>query len=164
MAISLSGTTLSPPTLPGWLATVLQQAHIEPWQLILIFDATELAALAPARSTLEALRTMGCHLALDGVDGVHAGEGLSGEAQADILLMTPSLSRRAQPESLERHIVAALCQVAHLRRQRVVARAVEGDAQRQHLRQLGIDALQGRDAGQAIPLAELLSSEGEKKE
>ncbi|MGY0162994.1 EAL domain-containing protein [Edwardsiella tarda] len=164
VAISLSGTTLSPPTLPGWLATVLQQARIEPWQLILIFDATELAALAPARSTLEALRAMGCHLALDGVEGVHAGEGLPGEAQADILLMTPSLSRRAQPESLERHIVAALCQVAHLRRQRVVARAVEGDVQRQQLRQLGIDAVQGRDAGQAIPLAELLSSEGEKKE
>ncbi|AOV97610.1 diguanylate phosphodiesterase [Edwardsiella hoshinae] len=159
VAISLSGATLSPPTLPGWLSMTLRQTHIEPWQLILIFDAAELAALTPARATLEALRVMGCHIALDGIDGVHAGEGRSGEAQADILLMAPSLSRRVQPDSQERHIVAALCQVAHRRRQRVVARAVESEEQGQCLRQLGVDALQGGDIGQAVSLAALLPAD-----
>ncbi|MDA6075992.1 hypothetical protein O0544_01315 [Edwardsiella anguillarum] len=51
---------------------------------------------------------------------MHAGG--QPELDADILQMTPALSRRLGADSAEQYIVTALCQVAHLRRQTVVAR------------------------------------------
>ncbi|UBU80048.1 EAL domain-containing protein [Edwardsiella piscicida] len=163
VAIPLSCAGLSPPTLPALLESVLGQYRIEPWQLILTFRADQLAALAPAPSALSVLRALGCHVALSGIDFVHAG-GQPESLDADILQMTPALSRRLGADSAEQYIVTALCQVAHLRRQTVVARGVDSEAQRARLKQLGVDAIQGRLAGVPIPLSALLPAAETAKE
>ncbi|MBW7982111.1 sensor domain-containing phosphodiesterase [Enterobacillus tribolii] len=155
-SVNLTPSTLVRPTLVHDIAELLQTHQVEPYQLILEITETNVAqSLELAKQTLASLRQLGCRIAIDDFGTGYASYDRLKHIEADILKIDGSFIRPLADSLLDQQIVAAMCQIARLKKLTVVAEYVETEAQRLQLKVLGVDYIQGYLLGMPVQLSEL---------
>ena len=147
---------VSPEFLVQVEALLEAHPHVAPK---LCFELTETASidrLSQARAFIEAVRALGCTVALDDF-----GSGLSSFAYLknlpiDILKIDGMFVREIDRNPLDRAIVSAITDVARSQGKRTIAEWVESDAVKACLQEMGVDAVQGFAIHHPSPLREVI--------
>ena len=158
VSINLSGQSLGDGDLPNFIATMLDEFGIKPD--CISFEITETVAFRDmdlAVSTMNAIKSLGCHLSLDDF-----GTGLSTftylkELPVDYLKIDGSFVRNILEDRISHAMVAAINQIGHVMGLKTVAEFVENDAIRDRLIEMRIDYLQGYAIARPVPLEEYLA-------
>ncbi|MFI8416546.1 EAL domain-containing protein [Serratia sp. NPDC078593] len=156
-AINLSPSSLCRPTLSRDVCDVLKHYQIEPYQLV--FEVTESHLMQDvdyATITLRELRKIGCRIAIDDFGTGYASYDRLRVLEVDTLKIDGSFVRGMLANPIDQQIIASICKVAIMKRLTIVAEYVETEQQRDALRALGVDYMQGYFIGQPQPLASLL--------
>ncbi|MCP1367797.1 EAL domain-containing protein [Halomonas sp. BBD48] len=104
-----------------------------------------------ARQTLEALRTLGCHIAIDDFGTGYSALSYLQELPVSVLKIDRSFIQALSTESRQGGaILAAVSGLARELGLKVVAEGVETEGQRQALAQYQVDLLQGYLTGRPV--------------
>ncbi|MEO8242011.1 MAG: EAL domain-containing protein [bacterium] len=145
LSLNLSGASLGDPDLWPFIAGLLAESGVPGAQIQ--FEITETCVISDmlvARAFIEAVRNLGCRVALDDF-----GSGLSSfnylrSFPVDCLKIDGAFVRNViDPDSIDRVIVDAIVDVAHRLDLTVVAEHVDNTEVLQTLRDLGVDMVQG---------------------
>ncbi len=155
-AVNLSGASLKDPEFRNMLLKHLQEnAAMGPH---LCFEITETAAignLSVVNGFIEAMRGYGCRFALDDF-----GSGLSSfsylkNLKVDYLKIDGAFVRDIAVNSIDRSMVEAIHRIGRQMGLKTVAEYVESDDVLAHLRQMGVDYVQGNGIHVPEPLENL---------
>lgn len=164
-AVNLSPSSLCRPSLCQDVRTALEQYQIEPYQLVLEVTESHLVQdVKYAKSSLKELRQLGCRIALDDFGTGYATYDRLKELHVDILKIDGSFVRDMLTSKVDYQIISSICKVALMRRLSIVAEYVESAEQRDALKSLGVDYMQGYFIGQPQPLVSLVAPEALPKE
>ena len=142
--INLSGTSLNDQSFLAFVENELDSKVKNPG--CICFEVTETAAIAnikQAQNFIHAIKSLGCHFALDDF-----GSGLSSFAylkdlEVDYLKIDGSFVRDVASDSKDRSIVEAISQVGRSMGIRTIAEFVEDEKTIAILKELGVDYGQG---------------------
>jgi len=159
--VNLSGDSFADPALLPWMEAALAAAAIPPRCLAL--EITETAAvtdLEQARRFVEALRRLGCELAIDDF-----GVGFSSfyylkQLPIDLLKIDGSFIQDLARNPVSQHLVLAILGMARGLGIRCVAECVEDEETLAWARLHGIDYAQGYHVGRPRPAREVLPGIG----
>jgi EAL domain-containing protein (putative c-di-GMP-specific phosphodiesterase class I)/GGDEF domain-containing protein len=155
-AVNLSPSSLCRPMLSQDLRTLLRHYRIEPARLMLeVTESHLLQETDCASASLQALRALGCRLAIDDFGTGYSSYERLKMLQVDTLKIDGSFVRGMLTNPLDRQIIASICEVAQLKRLRIVAEYVESEEQFEALKTLGVSYMQGYYIGRPQPLAQL---------
>ncbi len=157
VAINLSAQSLNDPTFVPFVRDLVKASPI-PAQRI-HFEITETAAvthMAAAGKVVQALRELGCAVALDDF-----GSGLSSftylkHFPVDYVKIDGSFVRAIEASDPDRLIVDSIHTLAHNFGARTIAEYVENPAILERLRAIGVDYAQGYGIGRPQPLKHIL--------
>ena len=152
--INLSATSLSDQELSVFIHEQLQIHAIAPSRVC--FEITETAAIADfdyASRLIQALRNMGCKVALDDF-----GSGMSSFAylkalKVDFVKIDGEFVRSMLDDEMNSAIVEAVNTIGHIASIETIAEFVENDAILQQLKKLGLDYAQGWAVGYPQPFS-----------
>jgi EAL domain-containing protein (putative c-di-GMP-specific phosphodiesterase class I) len=138
----------------------LRQYQIEPYQLVLEVTESHLVQdVKYAKNSLKELRQLGCRIALDDFGTGYATYDRLKELHVDILKIDGSFVQDMLTSKVDYQIIASICKVALMRRLSIVAEYVESAEQRDALKSLGVDYMQGYFIGKPQLLASLVPME-----
>ncbi len=151
--LNLSGTSLSDQGLREFIGERLAETGLSPSRIG--FEITETAAIADfdcARDLIQTLRGFGCKVALDDF-----GTGMSSfsylkSLSVDFIKIDGSFVRRMEEEAVDRAIVEAINNIAHISGIRTIAEFVENEAVMRRLREIGVDYAQGWAVARPAPM------------
>jgi len=154
--VNLSAKTLQDDEAIRSMASALETSRIPPGKLVV--EITETAAIVNVAQTLtsiEALRSCGCRLALDDF-----GVGFSSlyylkRLPIDFLKIDGTFIRTLPQDSENRHIVRAIADLARGLGRQTVAEWVEDEATLRIVRELGVDYAQGYYIGRPVPVSQI---------
>lgn len=154
--VNLSGRTLQDDETIRSMVSQLEASGIPRGKLVV--EITETAAIVNVAQTLkciEALRSRGCHLALDDF-----GVGFSSlyylkHLPADFLKIDGTFIRTLPEGSENRQIVRAIADLARGLGRQTIAEWVEDEATLRIVRELGVDYAQGFYIGRPLPVSEI---------
>lgn len=154
--INLSGQSVDCENVLPELLGQIKTHNIEPGSLC--FEITESAAihsLEEARRFFNALRELGCQVALDDF-----GKGLSTfdylkQLPVDLVKIDGSFVRELAHSELDHAMVRSIHEVARIAGKRTIAESVESIELILRLKQIGIDYLQGHAIHNPAPLSKL---------
>lgn len=159
-AVNISPSSLCRPSLYQDIVDMLQQYQVEPYQLVLEVTESHLAQnIKSAKNTLMALRRLGCRIALDDFGTGYASYDRLKQLQVDILKIDGSFVQGMLTSKVDYQIISSICKVALMQRLSIVAEYVETAEQRDTLKNLGVDYMQGYFTGKPQLLASLLPTE-----
>jgi len=144
LAVNLSGITLGSPETVDFIRRAVETKGIDPRALI--FEVTETALmtnLAKVRSTIEALRTIGCHFALDDFGSGFSSFTYLAQLPVDSVKIDGSFVRDIAKNPVNQAIVRAFTNVTHSVGKESVAEWVEDAETLDVLRRLHVDLAQG---------------------
>jgi len=144
LAVNLSGITLGSPETVDFIRRAIETKGIDPRSLI--FEVTETALmtnLAKVRSTIEALRTIGCHFALDDFGSGFSSFTYLAQLPVDSVKIDGSFVRDIAKNPVNQAIVRAFANVTHAVGKESVAEWVEDADTLDVLRHLHVDLAQG---------------------
>lgn len=122
-----------------------------------VLEITERAALEGipfVRGRVQELRRLGYRIGLDDLGGGHSGLNTFVSLEPELCKLDPSLVRGAHESEPKQKIIGSLCSLCHEMGSQVIAEGVESPEERDTLRELGCDFLQGNlyaEAGPAFP-------------
>lgn len=158
VAVNLSASSVTDATLADDIERRIAAAGCAPRQLV--FEVTEtqaIAAIEQGRRLVRRLRRLGCRVALDdfgsGFASLHHLKALA----VDLVKIDGDFVRDLVTDPDDRHVVAAIQQLATGMGKDVVAEHVEDDACRRLLAELGVRYGQGHHLGAPAPVAESLA-------
>jgi diguanylate cyclase (GGDEF)-like protein/PAS domain S-box-containing protein len=157
LAINLSGTTLSDPTMAQFIRDEIRASGVPPSALC--FEITETAAVSSLRETsalINSLRRMGCAFALDDF-----GRGMSSfmylkQLPVDFLKIDGEFVRCMADDPVSLAMVKAVHALGQALGLATTAECVETAHVRRQLEELGIDYLQGLEIAAPMPLSRYL--------
>lgn len=157
--INLSGQSVDSQSVLPEIIAQIRHSGIEPARLC--FEITESAtmhSLEQAREFFQALREMGCQVALDDF-----GKGLSTfdylkQLPVDLVKIDGGFVRELAHSELDHAMVRSIHEVARIAGLRTIAESVESVELLLRLRQIGIDYMQGHAIHHPEPLDELSPS------
>lgn len=156
-AVNLSPSSLCRPGLCQDIRDSLRQYQIEPYQLILEVTESHLVQdIRYAKNSLKELHEMGCRIALDDFGTGYATYDRLKALPVDTLKIDGSFVRGMLTNKVDYQIISSICKVALMQRLSIVAEYVETAEQRDVLKNLGVDYMQGYFIGEPQPLASLL--------
>lgn len=152
LAINLSGRHIGRWEVLSWITQALEESGADPRALV--FEITETAAvenIAQAREFIEALRKLGCAVALDdfgvGLSSFHYLKNLT----VDMIKIDGSFVRTLDRDAYDRTFVRAITEMAGSLGITSVAEFVENEAIVAILGELGVDLGQGFHLGRPGP-------------
>ena len=155
ISVNLSGETLAGDTeLLGLIERAVQRGDVDPAKLI--FEITETAAIAnivEARDFALGLRRLGCGLALDDFGTGFGSFYHLKYLPVDFLKIDREFVHNLPRSHLDQRLVRSIVDVARSLKIRTVAESVGDDSTIDHLRQLGVDYMQGFHVGRPRPVA-----------
>lgn len=156
-AVNLSPSSLCRPSLFQDVRDMLLHYQVEPYQLVLEVTESHLVQnVNYAKSSLKELRQLGCRIALDDFGTGYATYDRLKELQVDTLKIDGRFVRDMLVDKVDYQIIASICKVALMQRLSIVAEYVESAEQRDALKSLGVDYMQGYFMGKPEPLKSLV--------
>jgi diguanylate cyclase (GGDEF)-like protein/PAS domain S-box-containing protein len=153
VAVNLSARQLAQPDVVAKIQSVLRETEIAPNMLEL--EITETALLysggAAAERTLHALNEMGIRLSVDDFGTGYSSLSYLRRFPFNSVKIDPSFVRELTDAPRSQAIIRAVIDLAHALDLSVVAEGVETTLQRDLLRSLGCDAMQGYLFSPAVP-------------
>jgi diguanylate cyclase (GGDEF)-like protein/PAS domain S-box-containing protein len=153
LSINLSAPGLASPGFVSFVADRLVQYDVAPERIIFEVAGASAPAAAAVRAPLQALRTLGCGLAVDDYGTGHASLGSLRTIDADVLKIDGGLVRGLPDDPLDRAILAGLADMARTAGKRTVLKSLENPAAFSTLLESGIGQVQGQAVG--MPLLHL---------
>ena len=152
VAVNLSMRNIHDPQLPQTIAQLLQRWDARPELLRLEMTETVLAA-DPERAlqTMDSLRAMGVHIALDDFGIGYSSLAYLNRLPLDEIKIDRSFVIGMIDDESSATIVRATVELGHGLGYAVVAEGVENDETRQRLTALGCDAIQGFLVARPMP-------------
>ncbi|TJY61877.1 EAL domain-containing protein [Sinimarinibacterium sp. CAU 1509] len=144
MAINLSGNSLGDRSLAAYIERMLELNEVEPSTIR--FEITETAAIANTSRAVElvnALRALGCRVALDDFGAGMSSFSYLKALEVDMIKIDGSFVRTLLSDAVDAATVESMVQIAALRGLQTVAECVEDAASLERLRELGVDFAQG---------------------
>jgi diguanylate cyclase (GGDEF)-like protein/PAS domain S-box-containing protein len=154
LSVNLSAQALASPGFVAFVTDRLVQHDVEPASLL--FELSEAGALASEealRAPLQALRALGCGLAVDDFGSGLSSLGSLRTLDADYLKIDGSLMQGLPDDPLDRAVLTGLTTIARAAGKRTVAECVENPAALRALVECGVDLAQGHAVG--LPMLHL---------
>jgi diguanylate cyclase (GGDEF)-like protein/PAS domain S-box-containing protein len=156
--VNLSARSLIDPELPGLIAARIDEAGIDPANLV--FEITETAAIAnmdQARTFANQLRDLGCHFALDDFGAGFASFYYLKHVPLDALKIDGDFIANLHHNRTDQLLVKHMAEIAASLGLYTIAEFVENQETLEMLTEYGIDAAQGFHVGHPLPLPTLES-------
>ena len=150
-SINLSGQSLGDPQLLELIQVGCRQ--IRPSRLC--FEITETAAicnLSRAQPFLEAIRQLGCQIALDDFGSGFSSYAYLKRLPVDYLKIDGQFVRDICQDEVDLAMVRSINELAHVTGKKTVAEWAENDTILEKLREVGVDYAQGYAIGVPLPL------------
>ena len=154
ISVNLSGRTLDTPALAEHVATAIERAGANPRQLL--FEVTESAAMkdrAASMRTLDELRALGVHVAVDDFGVGHASFSYLRDFNPDLVKLDRSFLHEVETDPRNHRLMEGLILMSHHLGKPVVAEGCEREGQMQWLSDSGCDLVQGYHTGRPIDAA-----------
>lgn len=167
LEVNLSGKALADSELLLTIRDGLAERGVDPANLVL--EITETAAISniyEAQRLVEALKSMGCRIALDDFGVGYSSFWHLKHLPVDFLKIDGSFIRNLPDDTVDQRLVAAMIEVARGLGKETIAEFVGDEATLQILRQCGADHAQGYYIGKPHPLEDLASesqSQGQQR-
>lgn len=143
IAVNLSAYQLTP-DLPSEVAAALAAAELDAqWLEIEVTESMMMRNPEQSAQILDALRALGVHISMDDFGCGHSSLGALKRLPLDTLKVDRSLVSDLPDDAGDNAICRAIVAMAHALRLRVVAEGVETEAQREFLRGINCDEIQG---------------------
>ncbi|WP_235234589.1 EAL domain-containing protein [Mangrovibacter sp. MFB070] len=156
LSVNLSPASVCHNGLVREVSHQLARFEVEPWQLVLeVTETDELTNVEQARHNLAGLQALGCSIAIDDFGSGYASYARLKKMEADILKIDGSFVRNILTSSLDYQIVESICQLARVKRMKVVVEYIENEAICEAVKQMGVDYLQGYYIGHPEPIEKL---------
>ncbi|WP_018865280.1 EAL domain-containing protein [Thioalkalivibrio sp. ARh3] len=158
VSINLSGQSLAQDGMLEFITSRLSQFCIQAQQVI--FEITETAAISHhdrAQGLIRALRYMGCRFSLDDFGSGLSSFGYLKNLPVDFLKVDGSFVRDIATNAVDAAMVTAIHRVGHVLGLRTIAECVESKETMHHLREIGLDFVQGYHLARPMPLADYLA-------
>lgn len=156
-AVNFSPSTFCRPSFSTQFKTLMAEYQVEPFQIVLeVTESHLLHNVKYADFSIRDLRNYGCRIAIDDFGTGYASYDRLKLIQVDILKIDGSFVRNMMTDPLDAFIVQSICQVARMKHLVIVAEFVETEEQREALRALGVDYMQGYLIGKPEPLIALV--------
>ncbi|MFK7996020.1 MAG: putative bifunctional diguanylate cyclase/phosphodiesterase [Granulosicoccus sp.] len=162
LLVNLSGLSFADEDFSDFIVDRLSRGDVDPSNLA--FEISEGAAVRnfqKASRFIERVRALGCELALDDFGSGFSNFEYLKQLSFDYLKIDGSLVRNIANNKIDRQMVAAINQVAHVVGARTIAEFVEDDESLRLLRDMKVNFAQGYGLRMPTPL-EQLSEELEK--
>ncbi|PKH21938.1 hypothetical protein CIG19_14635 [Enterobacterales bacterium CwR94] len=154
-AVNVFASTLCRPHFANELSELLTRYQIEPWQLIIEVEESQvLSDFSWGNRTLAQVRHLGCRVAIDDYGTGYSSYMRLREVNVDILKIEGSFVKNMLNSSLDYQIVESICAIARLKKMRIVAKHVESTEVIMALKKLGVDYMQGYAIAPTHPLSE----------
>lgn len=161
ISINLSGHSLGSQRFRSYLVDRVRECSL-PASMI-CFEITETAAVVHLDNALKfirALQDLGATFALDDFGAGVSSFGYLRSLPVDCLKIDGQFVRNIQASALDRGIVTAINDIAHVMGMETVAEFVENQATADRLERIGVDYLQGYHLGRPQPLNDYLRADG----
>jgi diguanylate cyclase (GGDEF)-like protein len=148
LAINISGDTLDCPDAPEFIRHAIESKRVDPRTLT--FEVAEAAlwtSLNKRHETIDALRRIGCSIALDGFGAESSSFANLSQLPVDSIKIDGSFVRDVNTNAINRSIVEALSLIIHAFNKPITAEWVENSETLSILRRLDIDLAQGHFIG-----------------
>jgi diguanylate cyclase (GGDEF)-like protein/PAS domain S-box-containing protein len=156
ITVNISPRQFAEPHFIKMIAGVLRATRLDPSSLEI--ELTETGIMADIKRSVRIMRqlgSMGVRAAIDDFGIGYSSLGYLKQLPVASLKIDRQFIRSIESDSFDASIVGAMITVAHNRRLQVVAIGVETHAQRDALRKLGCDEIQGHLLSAPLPASEL---------
>jgi len=154
IAVNLSAYQLVP-ELPAEVEAALDAAGLDAgWLEIEVTESMVMRNPGQAAQILDGLRRLGVHIAIDDFGSGYSSLGALKHLPLDSLKVDQSLVSDLPDDAGDNAICRAIIAMAHALKLKVVAEGVETEAQRDFLRGIGCDEIQGYLLSRPLPAAE----------
>ncbi|MEM8701906.1 MAG: EAL domain-containing protein [Pseudomonadota bacterium] len=145
LTVDLTSASLDEPDFETLLVHLCEDTGFPLSDLTIELDpaTVNLKECARLKNTLDKLKAIGCHMALDEFGSLQSGLGQLIESGANLLKISPALITDLETSIDKRHLVEAIVTLAGKFDYQVVALGVERSEQEKILRQLGCGHVQG---------------------
>ena len=155
VSVNLSARQLQRTDLPERVSAMLREFGLKPQALELELTETLLLSAPLHHLPLQALRALGVRLALDDFGTGYSAFAYLRRYGFDTLKIARDFVTDMDSDASAVAIAATLIELGHKLGMTVVAEGVENSVQRERLRQLGCEEVQGYFVGVPVPASEL---------
>ncbi|MGE0305723.1 MAG: putative bifunctional diguanylate cyclase/phosphodiesterase, partial [Acidimicrobiia bacterium] len=157
VAVNLSARQLVSPVLVEMVRMALRATGLPANRLCIeLTESAVLSSFDTATEVLTELRAMGVLVALDDFGTGYSSLSYLGRLPVDIVKLDRSFVEQIETDPVARAIVGAVLSLAQSLGLTVVAEGVESETQRERLRELGCDVVQGFSLGRPTEEAEFI--------
>lgn len=154
IAVNLSAYQLTP-DLPAEVSAALAEAGLDAeWLEIEVTESMVMRNPEQSAQILDSLRALGVHISMDDFGCGYSSLGALKRLPLDTLKVDRSLVSDLPDDAGDNAICRAIVAMAHALKLRVVAEGVETEAQREFLRSIGCDEVQGYLLSRPLPAAD----------
>jgi diguanylate cyclase (GGDEF)-like protein/PAS domain S-box-containing protein len=144
IAVNLSGRSFDNPTIPGFIADLLQTNKVDPRRLLIEITETEAVSdLTDAQRFIDAIRRTGCQVYLDDFGAGFASFAYLKHLKVDAIKIDGMFIRNLTQEHDNQVFVRSMVQVARGLGKETVAECVEDEATFKLLSSMGVGMVQG---------------------
>lgn len=144
LAVNISGRSFDEPSLPQYIAELLQKYDVDPGRLLVeLTETSAVTDLHDAQRFIEALRKTGCTVCLDDFGTGFSSFAYLKHLNADILKIDGLFIRDLTNNHDNQIFVKAIVDVARGLRKTTVAEFVEDGETLEMLKRFGVDMVQG---------------------
>ncbi len=144
LAINLSGATVQDPLINGFIRAIFREFNINP--ALICFEITETSAITNFELVLDlmnALRDMGCWMALDDFGGGLLSFEFLRRLKPDFVKIDGKLIREIEHDPVAKVIVTAIQQVATVMNAQTIGEWVETESVLECMQAIGVHYIQG---------------------
>ncbi len=158
MSVNVSARQIADPQFAGQVAHVVESSGLAKGSLLLeITESVLMEQIQSSGQVLAALRSQGVRLLLDDFGTGFSSLSYLRELPVDTIKIDKSFVRGLEPTGRDAAIVEALIRMAHAVSMSAVAEGVETEVEREVLRGLGCDRVQGYLWSRPVPASQLAS-------
>jgi diguanylate cyclase (GGDEF)-like protein/PAS domain S-box-containing protein len=144
VAVNLSGRSFDNPTIPGYIAGLLEQHSVDPRRLLIEITETEAVSdLTDAQRFIDAIRLTGCRVYLDDFGAGFASFAYLKHLQVDAIKIDGMFIRNLVQDHDNQVFVRGMVEVARGLGKETVAECVEDELALKLLASMGVDLVQG---------------------
>lgn len=144
LALNLSGRSLDEPTLPIFIAKLLEESGVKASRLILeLTETVAVSDISDAQRFIEEVHQLGCQVYLDDFGAGYSTFAYLKHIHADCLKFDGQFILNLSNDPTNQLFVRSMVDIAHGLNKKTVAEFVEDAETVELLRQLGVDMVQG---------------------
>jgi diguanylate cyclase (GGDEF)-like protein len=155
-SVNLSLNTMLDPSFPDYVGHLLETSAMSSEKLCFEINETHVIThWGQAQSFINALRQLGCSMAIDRVGSAKADFSYLADLEVNFIKVDGNLIKRMEKEPIARVLVECIQKIAHLTGKQTIAEFVENQAALRDVRKLGLDFGQGYGIAKPKPMDEM---------